>query len=550
MHESSYPLKYIYSLDDMRLLDNKADAKRDLVKPLSETKELANLTANAFNILDVCDNEDIASIIYTSGTTGFAKGVMLPHRSLLANLLYATDKLLFKVGAKVLAFLPLAHSYACAFDLMYPVTRGNHINFMDKIPAPKVLLSAMQDLKPNVVLVVPLLIEKIYKRQLQPLIETPKMKALLKLPLLNAIIAKKIRSKLIDAFGGQVTELIAGGAPMNAEVEQFMKKIKFPFTIGYGMTECGPLISYARWFEHRSESSGQIVPLLRCKIDSRDPARIPGEVLLAGEPVFTGYFNNPEATRESLRDGWLHTGDIGTQTKLEGQVHVGGTLGSPSIGGIVTLSGGTFRIPMLRGNYEIKEGSIDFDRAKLTRHSKDEPYLDVLGEMLFVDRMDNEHVINLRLTGFVSQMKLEWSSSSGLNSAQVLTLLMLNRTPDEVRRGAGGLPDLGGMLEGYVPLNLQLGLTSEAVQVFVDRRFWGEHVVLKGNVEVGFLGQQQQEAQLIFRIHDRVQVMSRVRRRITEDDTTFQEESNDVQTRLELKYKMDFKGSVRDILGF
>ncbi len=251
----------------------------------------------------------------------------------------------------------------------------------------------------------------------------------------------------------------------------------------------------------------------------------------------------------------LLTGDIEidnnfAQTKLEGQVHVGGTLASPSIGGIVTLSGGTFRIPMLRGNYEIKEGSIDFDRAKLTRHTKDEPYLDVLGEMLFVDRMDNEHIINLRLTGFVSQMKLEWSSSSGLNSAQVLTLLMLNRTPDEVRKGAGGLPDLGGMLEGYVPLNLQLGLTSEAVQVFVDRRFWGEHVVLKGNVEVGFLGQQQQEAQLIFRIHDRVQVMSRVRRRITEDDTTFQEESNDVQTRVELKYKMDFRGSVRDILGF
>ncbi len=251
----------------------------------------------------------------------------------------------------------------------------------------------------------------------------------------------------------------------------------------------------------------------------------------------------------------LLTGDIEidnnfAQTKLEGQVHVGGTLESPSLGGLVTLTGGQFRIPMLRGNYEIKEGSIDFDRAKLSRHKRDEPYLDVLGEMIFTDRMDNEHVINLRLSGFVSQMKLEWSSSSGLNSAQVLTLLMLNRTPDEVRKGAGGLPDLGGMLEGYVPLNLQLGLTSEAVQVFVDRRFWGEHVVLKGNVEVGFLGQQQQEAQLIFRMHDRVQVMSRVRRRITDGDTTFQEESNDVQGRVELKYKMDFRGSVRDMLGF
>ena len=308
-------VRYIFSLDDMGLLVNNADARKDLVKPLSETNEIANLRAIGFNISDICDNEDIASIIYTSGTTGFAKGVMLPHRSLLANLIYAREKLLFKVGAKVLAFLPLAHSYACAFDLLYPVTRGNHINFMDKLPAPKVLLSALQDLKPNVVLVVPLLIEKIYKRQLQPLVETPKMRTLLKLPLLNAIVAKKIRSKLIDAFGGQITELIAGGAPMNAEVEQFMKKIRFPFTIGYGMTECGPLISYARWFEHRFESSGQIVPSLRCKIESTDPARIPGEVLLSGDPVFSGYYNNPEATREALRDGWLHTGDIGTLDK-------------------------------------------------------------------------------------------------------------------------------------------------------------------------------------------------------------------------------------------
>lgn len=238
------------------------------------------------------------------------------------------------------------------------------------------------------------------------------------------------------------------------------------------------------------------------------------------------------------------------QTKLEGQVHVGGTLASPALGGIVTLAGGQFRIPMLRGNYEIKEGTIDFDRAKNVRHVKDEPYLDVLGEMLFVDRMDNEHIINLRLTGFVSQLKLEWSSSSGLNSAQVLTLLMLNRTPDEVRRGAGGLPDLGGMLEGYVPLNLQLGITSESVQVFVDRRFWDERVVLKGNVEMGFLGQQQQEAQLIFRLHDRVQVQGRVRRRISGDESTFQEEGNDVQSRIELKYRMQFRGTMRDILGF
>lgn len=172
---------------------------------------------------------------------------MLPHRSLLINLIFARDNLTFEVGAKVLAFLPLAHAYAAAFDMLYPFTRGNHMNFMDKIPAPKLLLAAMQDLKPQVVLTVPLLIEKIYKKQIQPMIETPKMQTLLKVPLLNKLILKKIRAKLITAFGGNLRELITGGAPMNAEVELFMKKIKLPFTIGYGMTECGPLIGYAGW---------------------------------------------------------------------------------------------------------------------------------------------------------------------------------------------------------------------------------------------------------------------------------------------------------------
>jgi len=162
------------------------------------------------------------------------------------------------------------------------------------------------------VLAVPLLIEKIFKRQLQPIIETPKMKAMLKVPLLNKLVCKKIRDKLVNTFGGEVTELVVGGAPMNAEVELFMKRIKFPITIGYGMTECGPLISYARWFEHRFESSGKLVKYIKCKIESPDPAKIPGEVLISGEQVFSGYYKNEEATLETLKDGWLYTGDIGT----------------------------------------------------------------------------------------------------------------------------------------------------------------------------------------------------------------------------------------------
>ncbi|MBP7206000.1 MAG: AMP-binding protein [Candidatus Cloacimonetes bacterium] len=308
-------IKFIFCLEDFRLLANKADKRTELIKPLKETPDLLGLTKQDLSFPDICDNEDIASIIYTSGTTGFSKGVMLSHRSLLANLIYARENLTFKVGARVLAFLPLAHSFAGAFDLLYPFTRGNHINFLDKIPAPKLLLSALQDLKPNVVLVVPLLIEKIYKKQLQPVIEEPKMKVMMKLPLLNKLVYKKIREKLMTAFGGNIVELIAGGAPMNAEVEQFMMKIRFPFTIGYGMTECGPLISYSNWDKHRFESSGKVVDFLRCRIDSRDPANIPGEVVLSGDNLFSGYYNNPEATAETLRGGWLYTGDIGTLDK-------------------------------------------------------------------------------------------------------------------------------------------------------------------------------------------------------------------------------------------
>lgn len=307
--------KYVFCLEDFSILKNKVDNRTQIIKPFKEIAELQNLGKEQLDFPDICDNEDLATIIYTSGTTGFSKGVMLPHRSLLANLIYAREKLTFKEGAKVLAFLPLAHSFACAFDLLYPFTRGNHINFMDKIPAPKLLLSALQDLKPNVVMVVPLLIEKIYKKQLQPVIEDPKMKVMMKIPLLNKVVFKKIRDKLLTAFGGNITVVITGGAPMNVEVEQFMKKIKFPFTIGYGMTECGPLISYAHWNEHRFESSGQIIDSLRCKIDSHDPANFPGEVVLRGDPLFLGYYNNPEATAETLRGGWLYTGDIGTLDK-------------------------------------------------------------------------------------------------------------------------------------------------------------------------------------------------------------------------------------------
>ena len=314
---------YVFSLDNFSMLKNGPKDVAELVTPLEKDAKMNTLAKEQIKAQDVCDNEDIAAIIYTSGTTGFSKGVMLPHRSLLANLIVARENLLFKVGSNVLAFLPLAHAYAGSFDLLYPFTRGNHINFMDKIPAPRLLLAAMKDLKPEIVLTVPLLIEKIYKKQLQPTIETRKMQIMMKIPLLNKLVYKKIHDKLMLAFGGNIRELITGGAPMNAEVELFMKKIKFPFTIGYGMTECGPLITYANWQDHRFESSGKKIKFMDIRINSPEPETIPGEIILKGEQLFKGYYKFEEATQEVLRDGELYTGDIGTMDS-DGFIYIRG----------------------------------------------------------------------------------------------------------------------------------------------------------------------------------------------------------------------------------
>jgi len=308
-------IKAIFTLESFTALPYKEMALTHVIKPIDQMDELKALSREAFHLNDVSDNEDLAAIIYTSGTTGFSKGVSLSHRAFLANLIYAREKLTFKVGAKIVSFLPLAHAYGFAFDLLYPFTRGNLIHFMDKIPTPKILLNALQEVKPEVVMAVPLMVEKIYKKQIQPIIDTPKMKKLIKIPGLNQVIYKKIRNKLITAFGGNLVELIVGGAPLNAEVEAFMRKIKFPITIGYGMTECAPLIAYARWYERKLTSSGQLVTFIEGKIDSADPVNIPGEILIKGAQVFSGYYKNPEATAETLVNGWLHTGDIGTIDK-------------------------------------------------------------------------------------------------------------------------------------------------------------------------------------------------------------------------------------------
>ena len=262
------------------------------------------------------DNEELAVISYTSGTTGFSKGVMVPHRSLAANIRFAQNNMPLEPGDKIVSFLPLAHTYGCAFEFLFPFTYGCHITILTKTPSPQIILQAFKEIRPRLILSVPLVVEKIYKKQLQPVLRKPMMRILLALPGVNSILMKSIRKKLFESFGGNFHEMVIGGAAFNADVEKFFKKIKFPFTVGYGMTECGPLISYASWDTTKLGASGRPVDTLEVTIDSSDPLKEVGEIILRGDNVMLGYYKNEKATKEIIdEDGWMHTGDLGIMDK-------------------------------------------------------------------------------------------------------------------------------------------------------------------------------------------------------------------------------------------
>lgn len=310
-------IRGVFSLTDFRCLHQRdGESIQKLLKTLDS--KMAHKYPKGYSIEDIkyadLDNEKVVLLNYTSGTTGFSKGVMLTGNNLAGNVTYAkTLGLMFK-GDRELCFLPLAHAYSCTFNFLVPMAVGAHVFLLGKTPTPKILLTAFEEVKPNLILTVPLILEKIYKKMILPQLNKRTVKLALNIPLLDNRIYAQIRKKLIDAMGGRFKEVIVGGAAMNQEVTDFLYKIKFPFTIGYGMTECGPLISYDSNEAFIPGSCGKVLNgIMDVRIDSEDPYNQVGEIQVRGENVMKGYYKNDEATNAVFtQDGWLKTGDLGT----------------------------------------------------------------------------------------------------------------------------------------------------------------------------------------------------------------------------------------------
>ena len=328
-------IEAVFSLTDFAVIYERSG------KSLTEYQKnrTKNYRANyprGFSVNDIkypeIPNDRVCLLNYTSGTTGYSKGVMLTVNNLTGNVLFAktavntqTGTQYFQQGGRTLSFLPLAHAYGCAFDFLAPLAVGGHITLLGRIPTPKVLIEAMQEVKPTIICCVPLILEKIYRKQVLPMLEKGPMSIAMKIPLVSTAVCSVIRKKLMDAFGGNVSIFIVGGAPMNQETEAFLMKIRFPITIGYGMTECAPLISFAPDNEFKAGSCGRYLKeLLEVKIDSPDPQHMAGEILVKGEHVMQGYYKNDKDTNAVLPgDGWLHTGDMGTMDE-DGTLYIRG----------------------------------------------------------------------------------------------------------------------------------------------------------------------------------------------------------------------------------
>lgn len=308
-------LKAVLVLEDFSLFASKDENIKYKLDDAFQYYKKNKLQKDGFSF-EKHDSEATCVISYTSGTSGFTKGVMIPERSLVSNIVYAQEHMPLQPGHKIVSFLPMAHVYGLLFEFLFPVTLGCHITFLSRMPTPAIITKVFGEVKPHLVLSVPLIIEKIYKKRILPTISKPAIKILLKIPGLRNILLKKIREKLSETFGGRFFEIVIGGAPLSADVEKFFRDIRFKFSIGYGMTECGPLISYEAWDKTMPGSAGRLVDRMEVRIDSPDPYQVVGEIQVRGENVMTGYYKNESATRESFtEDGWLKTGDLGVIDK-------------------------------------------------------------------------------------------------------------------------------------------------------------------------------------------------------------------------------------------
>ena len=277
--------------------------------------------------------EELALINYTSGTTGFSKGVMLPYRGLWGNVDFCIRRLgkVVPAGSAVLDILPMAHMYGLSIEFIFGFCNGCHLFFLNRLPSPTLIAKAFIDVKPKLIITVPLIIEKIIRKKVFPIIQTPRMRMLLSMPVISKKVKERICSQVYQAFGGEAYEVIVGGAALSKEVEHFLISIGFPITVGYGATECAPLISYSDYHTFAAGSCGRAIDNMEVKILSSDPQNIPGEIITRGVNVMLGYYKNEEATQTAITDGWYHTGDLGTMDDM-GNIFIRGRIKNMLLG--------------------------------------------------------------------------------------------------------------------------------------------------------------------------------------------------------------------------
>ena len=325
--EKLHDIRGVFSLTDFRTLYQPAGETFEPILSQSESalslKYPDGFRKENLRYTDL-PNEKVVAISYTSGTTGFIKGVMIMGNNLAGIIMCVHRQHLLNRGGKIMSFLPLAHTYGCAFDFLYALYEGCHISLLGKTPSPTTLIKAMEEIRPNLIFAVPLILEKVYRTKVLPALNKKSISFVLRIPFLNRLIYRRFREKLVAVFGGRFIQIILGGAPLNAEVEAFLQKIKFPFTVGYGMTECAPLISYDHHYEFIPTSCGKILSIMEVRVDSSDPYSVVGEIQVRGENVMAGYYRDEEATKNAFtEDGWLKTGDLGT-IDSEGHIFIRG----------------------------------------------------------------------------------------------------------------------------------------------------------------------------------------------------------------------------------